>query len=365
MTSHPRWGLVLATSLAALVISATSVSAQFAPGLTTGFELAGPTEPVGYYTGPIQFQDTWAGGSDVIQYPRVQTEAEIQAELTAAGLNPAGAVHSGTQALMVTKGAAITEGTGYFVRNIFAGLEGKQNVIVDFWARPLTTGGGGNPNGSPAGTPNTIGERLGNVFFGIMDSSGEVRAAAVRFGVDTKPNQPAPEPPYQPVDENIQERHIDFGSASAGSAVWVKSGLLWTPDTWYNFKFDLDYVAKKYDFYVNDVKANAEPIRFYNEASAEATRFFVSKGTNQAGALLDDINIFEKVATPGDFDLDGDVDGNDFLVWQRDNNVGSLAAWTANFGQGGAPAAAGAVPEPTGAALMLGALAVFVRRRRA
>ncbi len=28
---------------------------------------------------------------------------------------------------------------------------------------------------------------------------------------------------------------------------------------------------------------------------------------------------------PGDFDLDGKVDGNDFLFWQRDPSVGSLA----------------------------------------
>jgi hypothetical protein len=384
MSTHPRWGLVLASSLTTLVISASSAWAQFAPGLTTGFEPAGPTEPVGYYTGPIQFQDTWAGGSDVVQYPRVQTETEIQAELTAAGLNPAGAVHSGTQALMVTKGAAITESTGYFVRNVFTGLEGKQNVIVDFWARPLTSGASDDPTGVTPGTANTIGERQGNTFIGIMDSSStsagdpatEIRAAAVRFGVD----QPSG---TQPVDQNITERHIDFGSASVGSAVWVKSGLLWTADTWYNFKFDLDYVAKKYDFYVNGIKANAEPIRFYDERSKEATRFFVSKGTNQAGQLLDDISIYEQVPLQGDFDVDGDVDGDDFLAWQRGLGITTgatladgdadgdgavdgddLAIWKTNFASSGAVGAVGSVPEPAGVVLMLGALAVVVRRRR-
>jgi hypothetical protein len=52
------------------------------------------------------------------------------------------------------------------------------------------------------------------------------------------------------------------------------------------------------------------------------------------------------VATqPGDFDLDGDVDGRDFLVWQRNPSVGDLGDWQANYGAG-ALAASTAVPEP-------------------
>lgn len=48
---------------------------------------------------------------------------------------------------------------------------------------------------------------------------------------------------------------------------------------------------------------------------------------------------------PGDFDGDNDVDGNDFLVWQRDPNLGSLADWQNNY----APlmASVGSVPEPS------------------
>lgn len=34
----------------------------------------------------------------------------------------------------------------------------------------------------------------------------------------------------------------------------------------------------------------------------------------------------------GDFDEDGGIDGLDFLLWQRDPNVGSLAVWEANYG---------------------------------
>jgi parallel beta-helix repeat protein len=48
----------------------------------------------------------------------------------------------------------------------------------------------------------------------------------------------------------------------------------------------------------------------------------------------------------GDFDQDGDVDGRDFLVWQRDPSVGDLADWRAAYGSG-ALANIHAVPEPS------------------
>lgn len=79
------------------------------------------------------------------------------------------------------------------------------------------------------------------------------------------------------------------------------------------------------------------------------------------------------VTPPGDFDLDGDVDGNDFLVWQRGGSpsplsAGDLAAWRTNFGSGGAGVgSAGAVPEPGSlclVALAAGAGLCSLRGRR-
>lgn len=67
---------------------------------------------------------------------------------------------------------------------------------------------------------------------------------------------------------------------------------------------------------------------------------------------------------PGDFDGDGDVDGNDFLVWQRDLNVGSLSDWQNGFGTPLAAAVA-SVPEPTGYTLLvLFGLGLARRRNR-
>jgi hypothetical protein len=70
----------------------------------------------------------------------------------------------------------------------------------------------------------------------------------------------------------------------------------------------------------------------------------------------------------GDYDGDTDVDGNDFLVWQRGESpeafsAADLDAWKMNFGQT-APAAA--IPEPGCFAIMAAALAgpALTRRRR-
>ncbi|HEX6962757.1 MAG TPA: PEP-CTERM sorting domain-containing protein, partial [Lacipirellula sp.] len=76
------------------------------------------------------------------------------------------------------------------------------------------------------------------------------------------------------------------------------------------------------------------------------------------------------VGVDGDFDGDQDVDGGDFLTWQRGlgstHNAADLADWKANFGTGaGGSAAVAAVPEPTSVMLFtaaVGGLALLRRR---
>lgn len=64
----------------------------------------------------------------------------------------------------------------------------------------------------------------------------------------------------------------------------------------------------------------------------------------------------------GDFDNDGDVDGRDFLVWQRNPSIGSLSDWQTNYGTGMLTATT-AVPEPSSLMiLILLAAASFTRR---
>jgi hypothetical protein len=66
-----------------------------------------------------------------------------------------------------------------------------------------------------------------------------------------------------------------------------------------------------------------------------------------------------------DFDGDGDVDGHDFLTWQRNPAVGNLADWVADYGAT-APltAATSAVPEPATWMLVGTGLLAGARRRR-
>jgi hypothetical protein len=66
----------------------------------------------------------------------------------------------------------------------------------------------------------------------------------------------------------------------------------------------------------------------------------------------------------GDFDLDGDVDGRDFLMWQRGESPiqwgpGDLADWQTNYGFSSLTVASTAVPEP-GSLVLLGTLLVVI-----
>ena len=91
--------------------------------------------------------------------------------------------------------------------------------------------------------------------------------------------------------------------------------------------------------------------------------------TPQMGAV--DVDFFaykEGVVTPGgggsngNLDGDTDVDGNDFLVWQRtDGSAATLTAIKTKFGQ----TVAVAIPEPSAAMLTALAGLALLRRRRA
>jgi hypothetical protein len=85
-------------------------------------------------------------------------------------------------------------------------------------------------------------------------------------------------------------------------------------------------------------------------------QFILSEGANPEveffGTFIATYSLVQPVA--GDFNNDGNVDGADFLVWQRGGSpnplsAGDLETWKTAFGG----PAIGAVPEPT-AALLLG-----------
>jgi hypothetical protein len=110
--------------------------------------------------------------------------------------------------------------------------------------------------------------------------------------------------------------------------------------------------------------------------------FSMTLTTNDVGAgFAFDLLFGNATFASADFDGDGDIDGNDLMVWQRNVGVGTtratgdadgngmvnaadLTVWRDQFGfmASTAPATA-AVPEPGAAVLCVMALACFRRRR--
>jgi hypothetical protein len=102
---------------------------------------------------------------------------------------------------------------------------------------------------------------------------------------------------------------------------------------------------------------------------------WVTDGTNLNDPVIHptgDAQLIQQiVGWPGDFDIDGDGDGNDFLMWQRGEspNFGSpadLADWEGHFGTiwDASSAATGAVPEPSTAILLAFWFAGLMTSRR-
>jgi hypothetical protein len=69
----------------------------------------------------------------------------------------------------------------------------------------------------------------------------------------------------------------------------------------------------------------------------------------QGGAINSEAIAFvlhEFAMQTGDFNSDGQVDGADFLAWQRDPEIGELDAWNTGFGTSAALRATAVIPEP-------------------
>ncbi|MEM8944820.1 MAG: hypothetical protein AAGD11_06515 [Planctomycetota bacterium] len=92
------------------------------------------------------------------------------------------------------------------------------------------------------------------------------------------------------------------------------------------------------------------------------TRPQMGSFTNIPGLDNWDVTI-TAVSLPGDFDLDEDVDGHDFLEWQRsDGTAAGLAAWEMNYGTGVALQAISSVPEPSSVAMACLSVCLFSGR---
>jgi hypothetical protein len=174
---------------------------------------------------------------------------------------------------------------------------------------------------------------------------------------------------------------------------FLAGGETIVPDTWYHVAFTLDasnaelWVAQETGPYVlKDAISGGDFAGPANEVLvADPTPLSIGRGmfgngvTDWADAIIDEVRVSDEVLTPEeflfvtaagddvDFDDDGDVDGNDFLIIQRGlgttHTAADLANWQAQFGT----TTIQAVPEPATVALAsaaLAAAALAARRRR-
>ena len=117
---------------------------------------------------------------------------------------------------------------------------------------------------------------------------------------------------------------------------------------------------------------------FFDDESTFAFQIYPYQNSGNWGIDADNVvnidnvqlEFFPATTTPGDFDGDSDVDGRDFLMWQRGESPvplseTDLADWQANYGGGGELASFVAVPEPGSLLLVaMSAALLFGRRSR-
>ncbi|WP_197530796.1 PEP-CTERM sorting domain-containing protein [Bythopirellula polymerisocia] len=79
---------------------------------------------------------------------------------------------------------------------------------------------------------------------------------------------------------------------------------------------------------------------------------------------FDNVRLDASPALAGDFDGDLDVDGADFLDWQRNTSVGNLSDWQTTYGSVLEPLGGlQSIPEPSSVWILLGGTAILYRKR--
>jgi beta-glucanase (GH16 family) len=188
-------------------------------------------------------------------------------------------------------------------------------------------------------------------------------------------------------DAHQQTARPHTGLAGLSNDTWHTYGLKWS-ESGYEFYFDdqliwtvTEPVSKRPEYMIL-----SSEIRNNNWAGNIPAGGYASLATSVTNVQVDYVRAYSAV-TPApesaDFDTDGDVDGADFLIWQRgvgttaganrsagnanagadgDVDAADLAVWREQFAAGGALAAA--IPEPAGLASATAAVAASALARR-
>jgi MYXO-CTERM domain-containing protein len=238
---------------------------------------------------------------------------------------------------------------------------GPTNTTLVNGAALTTTGPSSSPGSSDNQWHRRTGVGNGDGVYSANESGGE--------------NAPTIRTTIQDLDEGTYDIFAYFWSDNDED--WrLLAGL--SPTNLVDFRKIASQHAEMDEFVsIDAVAANANDLQLYR---AYVGRTSVADGAD-IQVFIDDWNAagsasnrtwydgvgYALVTNPidGDFDFDGDVDGGDLLVWQRNHAVGDLADWRANFGAGAmSQSSAMPVPEPGAAGLLVVALVAAARRRR-
>jgi hypothetical protein len=121
---------------------------------------------------------------------------------------------------------------------------------------------------------------------------------------------------YASVDADDPTKMILVAINRTGSP--LDTGLAVTSD----FRFDRAEVFQL-------TSASSNPVQVSDILISQVNAFHYTMPAYSVSTV-----VLHAATQPGDFDFDGDVDGRDFLVWQRNPSIGSLGDWQANYGVG-------------------------------
>ncbi len=104
-----------------------------------------------------------------------------------------------------------------------------------------------------------------------------------------------------------------------------------------NFSLDLpditNSLANNYQFTIRLQALTAPDMEgdFNHDNEVDGADFLLWQRDQNVGSFLEWQTAFRTIDE--DYDLDGDIDGTDFLLWQSGQELGSLSGWQANYGR--------------------------------
>ncbi|QDS99133.1 LamG-like jellyroll fold domain-containing protein [Adhaeretor mobilis] len=162
----------------------------------------------------------------------------------------------------------------------------------------------------------------------------------------------------------------EFSGADTRAKTWSTTAV--NDDEWHHIAGVFDAATEMVRLYIDGVEEGATDVSAWiNGASwsgtvgAGADEYLTFGSTGQGTAIrefegdMDFVRISRGALLPtefyglsqpvlGDFDGNEIVDGNDFLVWQRDPLTGNLGDWQDHYGESSSiTVSSGAVPEPS------------------